>query len=462
MLRGSLSQLMVLVAVSGCPGSGRLGEFCGGNDDCDGALQCLNNSCAPLCGRAPDCGDGYSCDEQGYCLAATNNPGDPCKSQVDCPAGQSCQLSGVVDDNIALASCTDEKAMTVSGDTCSNDSECRHGTCALGHCADLCQQTLDCAGGNSCVTIPHLLAPGATFSGCLPTDGVVTWSIPMNSPSAEILLPVPNVAGSAALVMSVDDLGQKVGATGVLDPDGNRLYRLPCSTQSPSDACNPVDATDGYFDNQVRHLPALGQSVLMIPSGSSVQSEIKQGVYRVQVASLRASDAPGSAIPHVTAVVRLGRSHTLDLALHFFFLDLADHPCALLPEGDPLTAHTAQTARLFQDTYLGELRTVFSRAGLSLDTLTFADITDHPELDGIDVALVVADRHPGDRAQSRGGRARRHAPVRHRDRPRHAVLPRLVGRGAAHGARDRSLHGAVSQRRARVRSAHGLARSDRR
>jgi hypothetical protein len=386
MLRGSLSALMMVVALPGCPGSGQLGEFCGGNDDCGSTLQCLNNSCAQLCGRAPDCGDGFACDEHGYCQAATSTQGDLCWSQIDCPAGLSCRLSGTVDNqNRLLAACTDEMAMKVSGSTCIDDGECRHGACALGHCVDLCRQTIDCPAGSSCVTIPHLVVPSATYAACLPTDGVVTWSIPMNSPSAEILLPVPDAARSAALVMSVDDLGQKVGALGVLAPNsGTRLYRLPCSTLAPSNACDPVEATDGYFKNQVRHLPAFGQSVMTIPSGST--SEIGPGVYRVQVASLRANDATGSAIPHVTAVVRLGRSHTLSLELHFFFLDLADHPCVMLPNGDPLNATTAQRAAFFQDTYLGELRGVFSHAGLSLDTLSFADIADHPELDGVDVA----------------------------------------------------------------------------
>src|SRR5262249_28119860 len=44
---------------------------------------------------------------------------------------------------------------------------------------------------------------------------------------------------------------------------------------------------------------------------------------------------------------------------------------------------------------------------------------------------------------------RGHARVGHRDRPRHAVLPRLVEPRPAHRARDRALHGPVPQRRAR-------------
>src|SRR5262249_27543576 len=133
-----------------------------------------------------------------------------------------------------------------------------------------------------------------------------------------------------------------------------------------------------------RHLPAFGQSVLMIPSGSA--TDIGPGVYRVQVSSFRSNDLPGSAIPQVTAVVELGSSQTPSLELHFFFLDLHDHPCAAMLDSGTLDATTAQSSPSFHNTYLGVLRTVFFRAGIKVDTLTYDNITDHPELDGLDVA----------------------------------------------------------------------------
>src|SRR5678815_5776160 len=94
-----------------------------------------------------------------------------------------------------------------------------------------------------------------------------------------------------------------------------------------------------YFRNQIRHRPGFEQSVLLIPSISS--PEPKPGMYRVQVSSFRANDTTGSAIPQVTAVVQFSPEGQMNLEAHFFFLDLADHPCAALMDGGTLSATTA-------------------------------------------------------------------------------------------------------------------------
>src|SRR5436309_3310522 len=93
MLRDFLSLFVLLVAAAGCGGGSGIGDSCGGNDDCDSALQCLNRRCVPLCARAPDCGDGYRCDNK-HCVAAEGQAGDLCRSEVDCAAGLSCQING--------------------------------------------------------------------------------------------------------------------------------------------------------------------------------------------------------------------------------------------------------------------------------------------------------------------------------------------------------------------------------
>jgi len=92
-----------------------------------------------------------------------------------------------------------------------------------------------------------------------------------------------------------------------------------------------------------------------MPSGTSPENLLKPGgIYRVQVSSFQADGSQGTAIPHVTAVVRLDSGTVLPL--HFFFVDLSDHPCASATENTTLNAKTAMASAYFQHTYLDELR----------------------------------------------------------------------------------------------------------
>jgi hypothetical protein len=385
MLRGLLTVVIAVVAGAGCPGgNGRVGDACGGNDDCAGALQCLNRSCVPRCERAPDCGDGYSCDARGLCQLATLEQGASCHSETDCASGLTCQLTGALDGAGKLvAKCNSEGPGHPAGYECNDDQDCHAGTCALGHCVNLCRvESADCAEDDRCMAIPHTVLTDAMFSACLPADGALSWSIPMNSPSAEIFLPFPDGARSAQLVMIVDDSNQKVGAVSVLSPGGERLYRLPCSPP----ACTAATSLDEYFGNQIRHRPGFGQSVLLIPSASAPNPT--PGMYRIEVSSFRANDQQGSAIPQVTAVVQLSPERTMHLDLHFFFLDLEDHPCSDMMDNGTLNATTANSSPSFRG-YLGELRTIFFRAtGVTFSDFTYDDVLDHPELDSVDVADV--------------------------------------------------------------------------
>lgn len=383
MLRGSILTLTLLVALAGCSGGG-IGDACSSNNDCNGTLQCLNSYCVPQCHRAPECGDGYACDDDGFCQPATGQDGDRCQSEVDCAAGLSCQIDGAEPDSDGhlrvVASCTAENSSRPAGAACNVNLDCRNGTCALGHCVDLCRETLDCAAGTSCMLLPNDSPNNPLFGGCLPSKGAVTWSIPVVSPTAQLPLPVPDAARSAELVMSVDDQSQKVGASSVLTPQGRRIYSLPCKPLLSDPPCAE------FFLTQVRHLPAFGQSVLAMPSGEP--AALETGMYQIEISSFRSDDTPGSAVPHVTAVVQLDSSAILDL--HFFFLDLADHPCAAMTNLAPLDANAARTQAFFQQAYLGELHAMTTRAGLSLGAVTYDDIKDHPELDGLDVANAGA------------------------------------------------------------------------
>jgi len=377
----TLSSLgLLLVALTGCPGGdGGIGDPCGGHGDCDGTLQCSGGVCVPRCSRAPDCGDGYACGTDGLCQLATGQPGDGCSSEVECAPGLSCHIDGSVtgEGGRLLASCTAQRSGRPPGSVCALPDDCRNGTCALGHCVDLCNETRDCGAGNSCMDIPHVEAQGALFGGCLPSQGNIVWSIPTPAPTSTVLLPVPSAARSATLVFSVDDLAQKVGAQSMISPSATSMYTKPCEVQEPG--CDPVA---DFYNNTVRHQPQLGQSVIAIPSTPSVPLET--GVYRVQVSSYRPNGTAGSAIPHVTAVVRIDAALLLDL--HFNFLDLEDHPCESAMGEARFDAGAAQTEPFFQSDFLGELRTIFAHGGIALGATSYKDVLDHPDLDGLDVA----------------------------------------------------------------------------
>jgi hypothetical protein len=426
MRRDFLSVLLVLAALAGCPGSGAgIGDPCGGNDDCGGSTQCLNGRCVPHCERAPECGDGYACVE-GACVAARLGKGDLCKTEVDCVAGMTCQINGAeVDaDNRLVSSCQPENPTGRStGAACDVDEDCRNGACDLGHCVDVCKDPVDCPAGTTCMTIPRVAASGQFYSGCLQSSGILSWQIPVASPSSQILLPVPSDAKAAELVMSVDDPSQKVGAEGVLDPCGCTRYTVPCEFLASSDpSCTPLVANDQYYSqapgndtdggnatgsdggnctanpvcedhpgpvvNHIRHLPAFGRSVLLMPSIPR-QGELKPGAYRVQVSSFWPDNSHGSALPHVTAVVRIGEGSVLDL--HFFFLDLTDHPCVALPGNTALNAASAAAATgPFRTDYLGAMQTAFGHAGVKVVDASYDDIVNRHPLDGLDVADIGA------------------------------------------------------------------------
>lgn len=416
MRRELLSALTLLAALAGCPGSGAgIGDPCGANDDCNSSAQCLNGRCARRCERAPECGDGYACLE-GACVAAHESRGDTCFSEVDCIAGLTCQLNGAQADPVSnrlTSSCQPENAIGRStGAACHADEDCRNGACDLGHCVDVCRDSADCPAGTDCRTVPHASVGGQLYSGCMKSSGVVTWDIPVASPTASLLLPVPSGAVSAELVMSVDDPSQKVGAQIVLDPCGCTQYSAPCdffqgeacdplrainqyysrapSAGSPGQAdnsiCAPVPRCDSPDINRIRHLPAFGRSVLLMPSIPQ-PGELRQGAYTVNISTFWPDNSQGSAIPRVTAVVRVSAGETLDL--HFFFLDLTDHPCSALPDGAALSAGTAPTGA-FHDDYLGTLKSLFARNHIQVNDASYENVANRHALDGLDIADLGA------------------------------------------------------------------------
>lgn len=368
------------LAVAGCPGSdGEIGETCNGHGDCNGSLQCSSGVCVPRCARAPECGDGYSCSNDGICTLATGQPGDSCTSEVDCSPGLACHIDGAAVDDASylLSSCAAQTDGKPAGSTCDGDLECRNGTCALGHCVDLCTATRDCAAGNSCMEVPRVEANGSLFRGCLPSSGNVTWPIRVSAPTANtVLFPVPSAARFAQLVFTVDDPAQRVGAQSLIAPSGEVLYQSPCQVSQPG--CDPFA---DFYTNLVRHRPELGQSVIAFPSTPS--APLETGAYRVQISSYRKNNTPGSAIPRITAVVRIDAATLLDLRFHF--LDLDAHVCQSQMGGARFDSTQAKVAPFFQDEFIGKLREIFSRGGIALGQLSYDDILDRPDLDELDV-----------------------------------------------------------------------------
>ena len=180
--------------------------------------------------------------------------------------GLSCQLDGTaIDGNGQLAaSCTPELSGAPSGDNCGSDTDCRNGTCALGHCVDLCRDSRDCADGDACMQVPRVEAStptsSALFGGCLPSHGVLQWSIPVVSPAATIYLPVPSAARSVTLSMAIDGVGEVVGASAVRAPTGAPLFTLGDALVTAPDAA--------FYAQPVRH-----QVLLAPPSPCFVDAD---------------------------------------------------------------------------------------------------------------------------------------------------------------------------------------------
>ena len=394
MRHGSLIPALVftVATLAGCPGGdGAIGDPCSSHSDCSGQLQCVGSVCVPRCERAPDCGDGYRCDDDGLCQAATGQTGDTCTSEVDCVAGLSCQISGtdLGDDGYLLASCVGENGGRPAGAECSTHFECRNGTCDLGHCIDLCANDRDCGTGTLCTQIPRRIGvekQQARYRGCLQAHGSVRWSIPIHSANEEVELPVPASARSVSVLFSVDDPKQAVGATTLYPPN------LECPPGS-SLPCDVLSEFDYYQNPWARHRLEYGESVLAMPIEPSPAAQLRTGVYRMRVQSKRPGTlcpplepppclVQGSATPSITSVVKVDDAAILDL--HFYFLNLDDHPCGSA-FGGKLDATTAQNATFFGQ-FLGEIKNIIGNAVyFELGNVTYQDLRDHPDLDGLDV-----------------------------------------------------------------------------
>jgi len=258
MLRGSLSLGVVLVVLVGCSGGdGGIGDSCSDNSDCNSSEQCLGSVCVARCERGPDCGDGYSCDDEGLCHIATGSRGQQCSSEVDCAPGLSCQFVASGQDQLVAECANDHDATSrPAGSECDRDDDCRNGTCALGHCVDLCLHTRDCPLTETCTRMPRITnepnvgpVDHGPFQGCIQTNGFLSWKIPTAKPNQTVLLPIPDLAQALSISLTVADGNQVVGVDRLVSPDGVTMYTRPCSVQ----ACNSgSDFLDQYFSSANR------------------------------------------------------------------------------------------------------------------------------------------------------------------------------------------------------------------
>jgi hypothetical protein len=157
-----------------------------------------------------------------------------------------------------------------------------------------------------------------------------------------------------------------VGATRVVAPDGALLYAAPRRAED-------------FHENPIRYEPGLAVSTLLVSNTPSVKLQV--GAYTVDVESRLPDGGDGTAVPRLRVLYKMDTGATLDL--HFHFLDLSAHPCSETFDGGRLDAASAQVSAGFA-AYLAELAAVFDAAGVHLGDITYHDITDRDDLDGVE------------------------------------------------------------------------------
>jgi hypothetical protein len=374
---------LLLSPLLACDRPAGLGASCRAGSDCTGDLQCLEGLCSPRCALDVECGDGLVCDAAGECREVTSSVGDPCRRERDCGPGQACKLVAHSSaDGTTASTCQPQEAGAVTGAACQRDDDCRSGSCALGRCTEICAERTDCFASLDCVALPRLVPHSLVFQGCFQGGGTLELEFEPHMPQAALRIPVPGHARSVAIVSHIRERerDQLVGVTELRAPDGQLLYRMP-------------ESTEEFYANLVRHQPTPEISTLLLPSSSAVQ--LSAGFYSVDLASLLPIGRPGTANPHIRAIYKLDDGAQLDL--HFYFLNLEDHPCAAGFDLPGLTADTARRSTRFQTEYLPALTRIFEPAGIRIGTVTYDDLLERPDLDGLDSsdlpALLRLGRH---------------------------------------------------------------------
>lgn len=362
----ALLAVTLLAACSGGPGA--VGDTCVGPAECAPNLQCFEGFCTPECANHIDCGDGYRCDDDGSCDLVESAIGDPCLSEIQCGPDQVCLLDATDanGDDALGGTCQEQPNGLVVGAACKGDLDCRSGVCALGVCSQMCDAPNDCPPTLACTEIPRLLGDDEApiFAGCLPTRTLVD-EIAVDTPETHLRVPVPGLARSFAVVAQIDETAQLVGATRVIAPDGRLLYTTALTQEQ-------------FYANSLRYQPSLSVSTIMVPNTPNIGLQV--GIYDIDVSSLLPIGGVGTAVPDVRVIYKLDPGADLDL--HVYFLNMADHPCAGAFDAGRLDSFAAPESPRFI-AFLDRLGEIFDDAGVSLDEITYHDIHDRPDLDGL-------------------------------------------------------------------------------
>ncbi|MBI5481655.1 MAG: hypothetical protein HY906_22555 [Deltaproteobacteria bacterium] len=372
---------------------------CADRTECRDGYQCLDSTCRPLC-RGDSCGAGHQCVdgqceelqlspagapctanaecEGGLCLPTARVCSQPCGRSADCAAGLVCGLdaysSGSGPADRFAQGCVAAPGTTPVGGACTADAECQSAICHFNLCVTPCVDAADCDPGTVCADHLRVL-PGdwPVFRVCLPSAGTLFQDL--GESSAVLGLPIPSNAVSFSIVDTVTGAGLWTGVESLSTPNmGTDLYYQ-------------VATIDDFYNKlPIRYFPASEASEMLVPNTPRVS--LQAGLYILENGSY-ALDAQGNLQraaekPHVRLYIKLGDpaappSHGT-LGLNFYFLDLSGMSCARAR----LNATNAQAGD-FQRT-VSTIRSVYNQAGITLGTITYQDVSGHPELSTIDTS----------------------------------------------------------------------------
>ena len=143
-----------LVVSSGCSEGAPLGATCDDTAECDENLQCINEVCVPRCEFDVECGDGFTCSNDGICQVALGELGDACERERDCGPGLACPLEADYNnDGFLEGTCVGENSGGTMGNACKGGNDCRNGICVDGVCTQLCLENKDCPLPFECVIV---------------------------------------------------------------------------------------------------------------------------------------------------------------------------------------------------------------------------------------------------------------------------------------------------------------------
>lgn len=206
---------------------------------------------------------------------------------------------------------------------------------------------------------------GAIYGGCLQNFGVLKHTISTSGPTETLMIPVPASARSFAMVSTADDDIHTIGAIRVNAPSGALLH-------------DGISTAEERENDAIRYFRNRRVSTLMVPNRDTLALET--GYYRVEVKASLGQVEVGTITPEVTVFYKLDDSRKLDL--HFYFLDLEDHPCREKIGRKTLSATEAPRSPEFQNEFLDSIETILGGGDINIGQISYTDIQ-RADLDGV-------------------------------------------------------------------------------